>query len=80
LGVSLGGFDPPPLGSLVCDHYTTNGWFRSTSSNPPVCGHYTTMTCLIYAPSSFARFFHRTYLSQPSPCPSSHFFKHLENT
>ena len=57
LGVSLGSFEPPPLGSLVCDHYTTNGWFRSTSSNPPVCGHYTTMTCLIYAPFIFCKIF-----------------------
>jgi len=31
--LSLGGFDPPPLYSLVCSYYTTNGWFRSTSSN-----------------------------------------------
>ena len=50
--VSLDGFDPPPLDSLVCDHYTTNGWFRSTSSN--TC-QYATITLqwhiLICAPS-----------------------------
>ena len=32
-GLSSGGFDPPHLDSLVCSHYTTNGWFPSTSSN-----------------------------------------------
>jgi hypothetical protein len=32
-GLSSGGFDPPHLESLVCSNYTTNGWFRSTSSN-----------------------------------------------
>ncbi len=52
IGVSLDGFDPPPLGLLVCNHYTTNGWFRSTSSNLPVCSHYTSTTRLIYAPPS----------------------------
>jgi hypothetical protein len=31
--LSSGGFDPPHLESLVCSNYTTNGWFRSTSSN-----------------------------------------------
>ena len=50
IGVSLGGFDPPPLDLLVCDHYTTNGWFRSTSSNPPVCDHTLQRRVLIYAP------------------------------
>ena len=49
-GVSLGGFDPPPLGLLVCDHYTTNWWFRSTSSNLPVCDHTLQRRVLIYAP------------------------------
>ena len=52
IGVSLGGFDPPPLDSLVCDHYTTNGWFRSTSSNPPVCDHTLQRRVLICAPPS----------------------------
>ena len=56
-GLSFGGFDPPPLDSLVCDHYTTNGWFRSTSSNTASMRPHTATTCLICAPFIFCKIF-----------------------
>jgi len=39
--VSLGGFDPPPLGLLVCIHYTTMGGFDP----PPLICQYATTHC-----------------------------------
>ena len=52
LGVSLGGFDPPPLGLLVCIHYTTMGGFDPPPLIPPVCDHTLQRRVLISAPPS----------------------------
>ena len=50
--VSLGGFDPPPLGLLVCIHYTTMGGFDPPPLIPPVCDHTLQRRVLISAPPS----------------------------
>jgi hypothetical protein len=59
--LSLDGFDPSPLGSLVCDHTLQTGGFDPPPLIPPVCVHYTTMTCFDIYPKC----------TQPSLCPSS---------
>ena len=60
-GLSLDGFDPSPLGSLVCDHTLQTGGFDPPPLIPPVCVHYTTMMCFDIYPKC----------TQPSLCPSS---------
>ena len=72
-GLSLDGFDPSPLGSLVCDHTLQTGGFDPPPLIPPVCVHYTSMTRFDICPLlSFARLFLRIYPSQTSLCPSSY--------
>ena len=67
-GLSLDGFDPSPLGSLVCDHTLQTGGFDPPPLIPPVCVHYTTMTRFDICPIRLLQDFSFAYIRHRLHC------------
>ena len=67
-GLSLDGFDPSPLGSLVCDHTLQTGGFDPPPLIPPVCVHYTTMTRFDICPIRLLQDFSFAYIRHSLHC------------